>query len=175
MRRKALSLIFVVAAALGVVPTILSQTGPTTHWYWASDYGQYALKGQQANTYTWQPGGFCSMPQVGGGVFVPFNANAPIWIQDQTSTNSETVTPSVVSVTGSTCSITVSPSNQHYTFWFRSGSGGLQEAINALSKTATYPALVYLDRQWYQYAAAVPSTTPAAIIAAAKGNNAVYV
>ena len=30
-------------------------------WYFASDFGQWAVRGQQANTYQWSPGTVCNV------------------------------------------------------------------------------------------------------------------
>lgn len=141
-------------------------------WYFASDFGQWAVRGQQANTYQWSPGTVCNVSAVGSSTsFFAFNTNAPVLISDITgpTTNNEVVTPSSVTQTNAYCTIAVSPSHNHYSFQVQSGTGGLQEALNAISPTAVVPAVVWLDRNWYSLANAVPSTTPAAIITAAAG------
>ena len=66
-----------------------------------------------------------------GGSFIPFNTNAPIQIVDTNPALNEVVTPTSVMVSGSSCTIHVNPVNQHYSFTLRSGTFGLQEAINA--------------------------------------------
>ena len=144
----------------------------TQRWYFASDFGQWAVRGQQANTYQWSPGTVCNVSAVGSSTsFFAFNTNAPVLISDITgpTTNNEVVTPSSVTQTNAYCTIAVSPSHNHYSFQVQSGTGGLQEALNSISPTAVAPALVWLDRNWYSLANAVPSTTPASIISAAKG------
>lgn len=147
-----------------------AQTFPQST-YNASSYGSWLIQSQQANTYQFSPVSYCQVPQQGGGLFVPFATNAPIYIADSTSANSEVVTPSSV-ITGSAyCGVVVSPANQHYTFSMRSGTGGLQEALNALAiPTTAYPATIVLDRNWYANASVIPGTTSAAILTAAKGN-----
>jgi hypothetical protein len=170
--RKTLLSILLLAAAWGGAQ---AQINPQQHWFWASDYAQWSLKGQQPNTYSWQPGTLCQLPQAGGGTFFPFATNAPIFISDVNTSNNEVVTPSVVKNTASTCSVTISAAHSHNSFYFVSGSAGLQEALNALNKSAAVAGVVYLDRQWYTLANAVPGTTPAAIIAAASGGTGLNV
>jgi hypothetical protein len=172
--RKLYSLVLTLAALITLAGgSANAQTFPQ-NWYWAANYGQWAIKGQAANTYTFSPASVCQVPAPQNGVFFPFSTNAPVFVQDAVSTANEDLTPSSVINNGSQCGIVVTASNSHYSFYLRSGTGGLQEAINAQSSSATYPALIYLDRNWYAQAAAVPNTTPAAIIAAAVGNSEVY-
>lgn len=140
-------------------------------WFFASDFGQWSVRGQQANTYQWSPGTVCNVSANASATsFFAFNTNAPVLIVDATPANSEVLTPSAVTATPSFCGITTAPANQHYSFQVVSGTGGLQEVLNSASPTAPAPAVVWLDRNWYALANAVPGTTPAAIITAAKGN-----
>lgn len=141
--------------------------------FFASDFAQWRVPSQQANTFQWSPGSICAASAAGIN-FQPFATNAPVLIQDVTATNSEVVTPSVVTVTGTQCSVTVTPLNQHFSFSISSGTGGLQEALNQISSSNVYPVAIVLDRNWYSLAASVPKTTPATIIAAAKGSASAY-
>jgi len=176
MRTLARSIIVALIAlvATGAAVPAMAQGNQTftQRWYFASDFGQWAVRGQQANTYQWSPGTVCNVSAVGSSTsFFAFNTNAPVLISDITgpTTNNEVVTPSSVTQTNAYCTIAVSPSHNHYSFQVQSGTGGLQEALNAISPTAVVPAVVWLDRNWYSLANAVPSTTPAAIITAAAG------
>jgi hypothetical protein len=92
-----------------------------------------------------------------------------VLLVDATPANTEVVTPSAVTQTATTCQITVTPSNQHYSFQATSGTGGLQEALNAIAPTVPAPSVVWLDRNWYSLANQIPGTTPSAIISAAVG------
>lgn len=162
-----------ILAAIGAVSG-LAQGNQTfqQRWYFASDFGQWAVRGQQANTYQWSPGTICNVSANGSSTnFFAFNTNAPVTIVDTTgpTTNNEVVTPSAVTNSNAFCSISVSPAHNHYSFAVLSGTGGLQEVLNNISTSRSAPALVWLDPNWYALAAAVPGTTPAAIIAAAKG------
>ena len=139
-------------------------------WFFASDFGQWAVRGQQANTYQWSPGTLCNVSANGSASsFFAFATNAPVEIVDATAANSEVVTPSTVTSGNAYCSISVSPGHSHYSFQFVSGTGGLQEALNQMSPTAPAPSVIWLDRNWYALATAVPAATPDSIIAAAKG------
>jgi hypothetical protein len=176
MRTLARSIIVALIAlvATGAAVPAMAQGNQTftQRWYFASDFGLWAVRGQQANTYQWSPGTVCNVSAVGSSTsFFAFSTNAPVLISDITgpTTNNEVVTPSSVTQTNAYCTIAVSPSHNHYSFQVQSGTGGLQEALNAISPTAVVPAVVWLDRNWYPLANAVPSTTPAAIITAAAG------
>lgn len=138
--------------------------------FFASDFGQWRVPSQSANTFQWFPGSICNVSAAGINL-IPFATNAPVLIVDQTSANTEVVTPSAVTTTSTSCSITVTPLNQHYSFSVTSATGGLQEVLNQISSSNAYPAVVVLDRNWYTLAAAVVGKTPASIIAAAAGNS----
>ena len=166
--RTIVALIFAAACAAGGFAQ--GNQSYQQRWFFASDFGQWSIKSQQANTYQWSPGSICLSSAVGSAAqFNVFNTNAPTLIVDATPANSEVVTPSAVTQTSSFCTITVTPSNQHYSFQMVSGTGGLQENLNAIAPTAPAPSVVWLDRNWYALANQIPATTPTAIIAAAKG------
>lgn len=137
--------------------------------FYASDFGQWRVPSQQANTYQWSPGSLCTV-SAGNVNFFAFNTNAPVFILDATAANSEVLTPSAVSTTASSCSVTIAPGNLHYSFSITSGTGGLQEALNQVSSSNAYPVAIVLDRNWYTLAAAVTGKTPAGIIASVAGN-----
>lgn len=170
--RKAFSFIVALTFAALCCAAGFAQSNQTyqQRWYFASDFGQWSVRGQQANTFQWSPGSLCQVSANGSATsFFAFNTNAPTLIVDATPANSEVVTPGAVSQTNAFCTITVTPANQHYSFSLISGTGGLQENLNAISPTLAAPAVVWLDRNWYTLANQIPATTPAAIIAAAKG------
>jgi hypothetical protein len=173
----------ILASILGLVglltaPAAFAQTGPKTPFtqsqYYASDYNQWAIASQSANTYLFSPGGLCQGSASGGQFFV-FNTNAPVLIVDASPANSEVVTPSTATNTQSQCGFTASPSNNHFSFQVKSGSAGLQEALNALSNNPqqTFPALVILDRNFYIAASSIPGKTANGIINAAAGSASV--
>jgi hypothetical protein len=173
MRKTAWSLIVALVALVAIGAAPASAQGNQTfqqRWYYASDFGQWSVRGQQANTFQWSPGTVCNVSANGSATsFFAFNTNAPVLVVDATAANNEVLTPSAVTTTSSFCSITITPNNQHYSFSVTSGTGGLQEALNSISAVQAAPALVWLDRNWYALANQVPSATPASIIGAAKG------
>lgn len=179
MRKLIQRAALVVAVSLLTALSALSQSQSYPQkWFFASDYGQWQIVGQTPNSYTFLPISACQVPAPSTGTFFPFATNAPVEIVDVNSANSEVVTPSAVTPSAtnpssSSCGITVSPAHQHYNFRLQSGTAGLQEVLNQISATNAFPAVVWLDRQWYTAASAIPGTTPAAIIADAQGNSAV--
>jgi hypothetical protein len=174
MRKALLTFALTLLLALAFVGAQAQNTTFPAPWYFAANYGNWTITGQQANTYTFFPTSLCQVPNAQTGTFFPFATTAPVYVQDVVAANSEVLTPSAIIQTSAQCGITISPSHSHYSFWLRSGTGGLQEALNALSTSGGYAAPIYLDRNWYTLAAAVPGTTPAAIIAAATGSTGAY-
>lgn len=170
-----------ILVALGCAPAF-AQSGQAfpQKQYYASDYGVWSIPSQQANTYLFSPPGICQYTPPASGQVVPFATNAPVLIQDASASNSEIVTPSSVTNTGSQCGITVSPVNNHYSFNLRSGTGGLQEALNNIPSSAIYNTVVYLDRNWYtainSIAAQVSTQSAQAVIGSVAGSsNAVLI
>lgn len=169
-----LSFLLLVVAAGSVAPLAVAQSNNTSYntpWYFASDYGQWSILGQTANSYQWSPAAICTAPGVRTAqTFQPFATNAPVYIVDATPANSEVVTPSAVSITNAYCTLTLAPSNSHYSFQVRSGTAGLQEALNQNIDRGVIPALVLLDRTWFTQANAITGTAASTIIGAAVGD-----
>ena len=166
--------VLLAVVCLLVVPSY-GQTANTpfpTAAFYASAFGVWSINGQSPNTYTFQGRNICTQ-SAQNTVFFPFATNAPVYIADQTTANSEVVTPSAIVNTAGSCGVTIAPSNPHYTFALRSGTGGLQEAINAVHGSASAPAFILLDRNWYVFAANVPGKTPQSILAAAVNGSGV--
>lgn len=170
--RKTLSttvaLIFATICVAGAIAQTANTPFPVAQ-YSAAAFSTWSINGQSPNTYTFQGRNLCNSSAQNTNFFV-FNTNAPVWIADNNTANSEVVTPSAIVNTAGSCGVTVAPSNSHYTFQLKSGSGGLQEAINAVAGTNVLPATILLDRNWYAAASNVPGKTPAAIILAAAGS-----
>jgi hypothetical protein len=176
--RKLLSLVALLAALAGVPAFAQSgQTFPQKQYY-ASDYGQWSILGQAANTFTFFPIGICTVPTPSQGSFFPFNTNAPVYISDATPANSElltpsAVTPSVANPSSSQCGITVTALNNHYSFSLKSGTAGLQEVLNQIPSNVAYPTVVWLDRNWYSainsIAQTISTQNAAAVIASVTG------
>lgn len=138
--------------------------------YYAADYGQWAIQSQSANTYLFSPQGLCTA-SASGIQFFPFATTAPVFIVDATPANSEVVTPSTATNTSAQCGFTASPSNSHFSFQVKSGTAGLQEALNVLAVSSTaYPATIILDRNWFVAADSINGTAGVTILGAATGN-----
>lgn len=141
--------------------------------YYAVDYGQWVIKGQQPNYFLFSPNGIC-VTTASGGQFFPFATNAPVYIIDAVSANSEVVTPATVTNASTQCGFTGSPANNHTSFQVTSGTAGLQEALNVLAvqggKATAYPALIKLDRNWWAQASSIAGKTASGILGAVAGN-----
>ena len=141
-------------------------------WFYASDFAQWNVRGQTASTYTWSPGTICNVTANGSATsFFAFSTNAPVEIIDVTPSLSEVVTPSSVTNTPSVCGFAGTVQNTHYSFSVTSGTGGLQETLNAISASNAYPAVVWLDRNWHTLVNNIPTVSAVSIIAAAAGND----
>lgn len=179
--RKLLAAVVLVLASLtpafaqGFIPA----QGPA--WVYADNYGHWAIQGQNSNTYSFTPSNLCQITQLEfktRTTFFAFSstvAEAPVFVQDISSAQSEVVTPgSAATQTQSTCTVNIAPTNSHVTFTLQSGSGGLQEAINTLGNSSNLYTIV-LSPEWYklisgissQNATLTNSITPADVIASA--------
>jgi hypothetical protein len=171
----------VAMVALCAAPVADAQQGQSylQRWLFASDFGQYSIHSQTSGTYSWNPGSICQIGAVGTAPqFFAFATTEPVEVIDQVNPAlNEIVTPSSVTNTNASCGFAASLANTHYGFYVTSGTGGLQEAVNSVSSTAPYKTMIWIDRNWYALANALPSpTTPASILAALTGNaNAVVI
>ncbi len=163
-----------VLAAIGAVAGFAqtANTPFTAPQYYATSFQLWSINQQSPNTYIFQGRNLCNSQGQNMPFFV-FNTNAPVLIADSNSSNSEVVTPSAIVNTAGSCGATVAPSHNHYTFQMKSGTAGLQEAINTLDGQGAWPAVVVLDKNWWTIANQVPGTYATAIIAAAKGDDSV--
>ena len=112
----------------------------------AAQYGAWRVPGLQPDTYSFVVSACTQV--VGKESFQEFQTNAPIRIVDANPALSETVTPSAVTVTPQACSITIAPVNKHSSFYLTSATGGLQEALNAVTQNPAANTIV-LTKQWY--------------------------
>ena len=162
-----------VCAVQGFAQT--ANTPFSSPWYFASSFNLWSINGQSPNTYIFQGRSVCNS-QGQNVPFFDFNAaNTPVLIADANTANSEVVTPSAVVNTAGSCGATVAPTHNHYNFTLKSGTAGLQEAINSLDGQGAWPALVILDKNWWSNANQIPGTTAATILGAAKGDASVIV
>lgn len=185
MRKSIASLVFLLALLAPV--SVLAQgfiTAQAPPWIFADNYGRWAIQGQLPNQYTFYPANICQITELNYGnskTFYSFDETpgfAPVLINDINAANSEVVTPTTFFVPQQNCGVNLAAVNNHTTFTLQSGTGGLQEAINAEGNyTAAYPTLVYLTPEWYKAISGISSLnstlasiTPQTVIAAAKGS-----
>jgi hypothetical protein len=82
----------------------------------------------------------------GGVVFPLFSTTAPITIVDlANSANTETVTPTLASYSGSGCSVALPATHSHTNYYLQSGTLGLQEALNWIGSAY---AVVVVTPDW---------------------------
>lgn len=171
--RKLLSIISLVALALlAVCGTGFAQTASSPFsapQYYASSFNIWSIQGQSPNTFIFQGRSLCNANAQNLTFFV-FSTTGPVLISDSNSANSEVVTPSAIVNTAGSCGATVAPSHNHYTFSLRSGTAGLQEALNTLTQQGAYPTLILLDKNWWTIANQIPGTYATSILGAATGN-----
>ena len=173
--RKVLSTSLLALAVLAVCGTGFAQTANTpfsSPWYFASSFNLWSINGQSPNTYIFQGRNICNS-QGQNVQFFDFSTTGPVLIADANTANSEVKTPSAIVNTAGSCGVTIAPSNNHYNFTLKSGTAGLQEAINSLSGQGAWPTLVFLDKNWWTNANQIPGTYATAILVAAKGNASV--
>ena len=149
--RKILSIFLLLAAMGSVAPAVSAQTANTPFTapqYYATSFQLWSINQQSPNTYIFQGRNLCNSQGQNMNFFV-FSTTAPVLIADSNSANSEVVTPSAIVNTAGSCGATVAPSHNHYTFQMKSGTAGLQEAINTLTQQGGQPAVVVLDKNWW--------------------------
>ena len=136
----------VACASLAQSPGQVTQgPGNTGGILWASNFGQWAVPQGNTGQFSWSSPLQCNATASGIPLNLVFKVGTPITIKDQVPANTEIVTPSAVYISGSGCSITVSPVNKHNTFALISATAGLQEAINY---AACLPYMVILTPDW---------------------------
>lgn len=172
MRKVALSISILALAVLASCGMSFAQTANSPFsapQYYASSFNLWSVNGQSPNTYIFQGRSICNS-NAQNVRFSVFSTTGPVLISDSNSANSEVATPSAVVNTAGTCGVTIAPSNQHYTFQLRSGTAGLQEALNSLTQQGAWPTVILLDKNWWTIANQIPGTYATAILGAATGN-----
>lgn len=128
--RKLAQLGFLILVMLQLVSAALGQ-GPanTGGLLIASNFTGWSVSQGNNGNYNWTSNTFCRV-SAGGLTFNAFTVGVPVYLADTSAPNtSEVVTPTVVTINNSGCSIRINPVNQHQTFYFRSATAGLGEAI----------------------------------------------
>jgi hypothetical protein len=169
--KRILSIFLLLAAMGSVAPMADAQTATTPFtapWYFATSFGLWSINQQSPNTYIYQGRSLCNS-QGQNVTFFDFATNAPVLIADSNTANSEVVTPTSIVNTAGSCGVAIAPTHNHFTYQLRSGTAGLQEALNVL-KGQAIPSLILLDRNWWAQANNIPGTNGATILAAAVGD-----
>src|ERR1700683_4969106 len=112
----------------------------------AAQYGEFMVAGSTIGGFSFPP----ATCQVSGGGqnFAAFSVCTPIKIVDSNPNLTEVATPSSVYI--GACSINMTTAYSHVPpFYLTSGTGGLQEAINA-NQTTNGPNTILLNAEWYQ-------------------------
>ena len=112
----------------------------------AAQYGEFRVTGSSAGGFSF-PSATCQVTG-GGRNFAAFSAGTPIKIVDSNPNLTEVATPSSVYI--SACSVNMATIYTHVPpFYLTSGTGGLQEAINA-NQTNDGPNTILLTAEWYK-------------------------
>lgn len=156
----------VALAGLLIVPSCFAQ-GSTGGLLYASDFSQWTLPqgiGPANGTIAWTVAQVCQALTTTGYGFTAPKVGRPLRIIDNgVPAHSETVTPSSVTVGPGGCSINAPMSYSHLSYSVKSGTAGLQEAID-YQAGLPQGAVVILTPQW----TLAGGTT--AMILAAQGN-----
>jgi hypothetical protein len=170
---RKLTLIFTLLAATLV--GVASAQNTSDRFFFAADFNKWALAGTNGtNVFTFNTSLQCITNPYSAQSY-SFNTNAPVYINDTaTPANSEVVTPSSLANSAGVCGFNASPSHTHYAngFFVQSGTAGLQEILNWLSKTSSTPSVVVVDASWYGAITSL-GLTPATVIAAAQGGTGI--
>ncbi len=128
----------------------------------AAQYGEFRVTGSTIGGFSFPP----ATCQVSGGGqnFAAFSAGTPIKIVDSNPNLTEVATPSSVYI--GACSVNMTTVYSHVPpFYLTSGTGGLQEAINA-NQTTSGPNTILLNGEWYQL---IAPGNAASVIASVRG------
>jgi hypothetical protein len=147
---------------LATVPCFTAVQGESAGQIIAAQYGEFKVSGSSSGGFSFPP----ATCQVSGGGrnFAAFSTGTPIKIVDSNPNLTEVATPSSVFI--SACSVNMATVYIHVPpFYLTSGTGGLQEAINA-NQTNDGPNTIVLNAEWYKL---ISSGNAAGVIAAVHG------
>src|SRR6202167_2130167 len=147
---------------LALVPCFAPVRGQNTGQIIAAQYGEFKVTGLRLGGFFFPPA-TCQV-SAGGKNFAAFSAGTPIKIVDSNPNLTEVATPTSVYV--GACSINMTTAYSHVPpFYLTSGTGGLQEAINA-NQTTNGPNTILLNTEWYRL---IAPGNAASIIASVQG------
>ncbi|MGB8538935.1 MAG: glycosyl hydrolase family 28-related protein [Acidobacteriaceae bacterium] len=147
---------------LATIPCFTVVRGQNGGQIIAAEYGEFKVSGSSSGGFSFPP----ATCQVSGGGrnFAAFSVGTPIKIVDSNPNLTEVATPSSVYI--GACSLNMATVYTHVPpFYLTSGTGGLQEAINA-NQTNDGPNTIVLNAEWYKL---ITPGNAAGIIAAVHG------
>src|ERR1700733_7647704 len=152
----------IVFAVLAFVLCFTHVQGQNAGQIVAAQYGEFKVTGLTLGGFSFPPA-TCQV-SAGGKNFAAFSAGTPIKIVDSNPNLTEVATPSSVYI--GACSVNMATVYMHVPpFYLTSGTGGLQEAINA-NQTNDGPNTILLNAEWYKL---IAPGNAAGIIAAVHG------
>jgi hypothetical protein len=96
---------------------------------YASNFAQWSVPQGDQGAFTWSNSDICKVHSA-GATFYAFAVGVPVQIVDTGNpAHDETVTPTIVNIGTSGCSISVHPTYTHNSFYFTSATAGLNEAL----------------------------------------------
>ena len=129
----------------------------------ASQFGEYQVP-TVGNGFSFPP----DTCEISGGnkSFPAFTLGVPIKIVDPNPAYTEVDTPVAVTVDSSACAVSMMTNYPHTSFYLTSGTGGLQEALNA-NGTGTGANTILLNAQWYSL---IAPNSGSSVIGSVHGN-----
>lgn len=110
----------------------------------ASEFGQWTLPQgttPASTTISWAPVSACNVSS-NGYTFNALKVGRPLMIVDANPANSEIVTPLNVTINATTCSMTAVMAHVHNSYYIKSATAGLQEAIDYLPSLPSTMVLI---------------------------------
>lgn len=135
-------------AVLALAATCAWGQGQGSGILYASDFNAWSLPQSTSPTagmILW-PSAICNVSST-AYTFMAVKVGRPITIVDAVSSQTETVIPTSVTNNGGTCSVTAPMTYTHMSYSVRSGTAGLQEAIDFSSRVSG-GAVVVLTPAW---------------------------
>lgn len=140
--------ILALAGLFASVATAAFAQGSNGQILYAGDFGQWSLPQgtTPANGAIQWNASICTVNPLGFQFTAP-KVGRPLLILDGVPSLSEIVIPTTVIITASTCTVSATMAHTHYTYQVRSGTAGLQEALDYSSGLST-GSLVAVTTGW---------------------------
>jgi hypothetical protein len=156
-------LILALSALYPVVPWTQVEAQNVEGQIVASQFGEYQVP-TVGNGFSFPP----DTCEISGGnkSFPAFTSGVPIKIVDTNPAYSEVDTPVAVIANDNVCAVSMTTNHPHTSFYLTSGTGGLQEALNA-NGTGTGANTILLNAQWYSL---IAPNSGSSVIGSVQGN-----